>query len=98
MAATLRIMDIDAAPDMGNFTASQIKQLQNGGTRLVNWSGMNLTQGGRKFWIGTLDYVSSCTNTTAAQPALPSSRARGFSPSVSDSSAGQKTMCCWPRF
>lgn len=63
---------------------------------LVNWSGMNLTPGGRKFWIGTLDYVSSCTNTTAAQSAFQTSRARGFSPSVSDSSAGQQTVCYWP--
>jgi cysteinyl-tRNA synthetase len=63
---------------------------------LVNWSGMNLTPGGRKFWIGTLDYVNSCTNTTAAESAFQSSRARGFSPSVSDSSAGQQTVCYWP--
>lgn len=67
-------------------------------TELVNWSGMNLTPGGRKFWIGTLDYVSSCTNTTAAKSAFLSSRARGFSPSVSDSSAGQQTVCYWPVF
>ncbi|WP_366806992.1 endo alpha-1,4 polygalactosaminidase, partial [Polaromonas sp.] len=63
---------------------------------LVSWSGMNLAPGGRKFWIGTLDYVSSCTNTTAAESAFQSSRARGFSPSVSDSSAGQQTVCYWP--
>lgn len=63
---------------------------------LVSWSGMNLMPGGRKFWIGTLDYVSSCTNTAAAQSAFQSSRARGFSPSVSDSSAGQQTVCYWP--
>lgn len=65
---------------------------------LVSWSGMNLMPGGRKFWIGTLDYASSCTNTTAAQSAFQSSRARGFSPSVSDSSAGQQTVCYWPAF
>lgn len=63
---------------------------------LVSWSGMNLTPGGHKFWIATLDYVSSCTNTAAAQSAFQSSRARGFSPSVSDSSAGQQTVCYWP--
>lgn len=64
--------------------------------QLVSWSGMNLMPGGRKFWIGTLDYVSSCTNTTGAQSAFQSSRSRGFSPSVSDSSAGQQTVCYWP--
>ena len=65
-------------------------------SELVNWSGMNLMPGGRKFWIATLDYVSSCTNTTAAQSAFQASRVRGFSPSVSDSSAGQQTVCYWP--
>jgi cysteinyl-tRNA synthetase len=67
-------------------------------SELVNWSGMNLTAGGSKFWIGTLDYVGKCTNTTDAQSAFLSSRARGFSPSVSDSSAGQQTVCYWPAF
>lgn len=65
---------------------------------LVNWSNMNLMPGGRKFWIGTLDYVNRCTNTTAAKSAFLSSRARGFSPSVSDASSGQQTVCYWPVF
>ncbi len=65
---------------------------------LVKWSGMNLTPGGRKFWIATLDFVSTCINTTDAQSAFQSSRSRGFSPSVSDSSAGLQTVCYWPAF
>jgi cysteinyl-tRNA synthetase, unknown class len=65
-------------------------------TEMTKWASLNLMPGGRKFWIATLDYVSSCTNTTAAQSAFQSSRARGFSPSVSDSSAGQQTVCYWP--
>lgn len=63
---------------------------------LVQWSLMNLAPGGQKFFIGTLDYVGSCGNTTDAASAFQSSRARGFSPSVSDSSAGQQTVCYWP--
>jgi cysteinyl-tRNA synthetase, unknown class len=63
---------------------------------LVRWSEMNLKPGGRQFWIATLDYVGSCTNTTQAQAAFQSSRARGFSPSVSDASASQQTVCYWP--
>jgi cysteinyl-tRNA synthetase len=66
--------------------------------QLVSWSGMNLMPGGRKFWIGTLDYVNTCANTTDAQFAFQSNRSRGFSPSVSDASAGQQTVCCWPLF
>ena len=65
---------------------------------LVKWSLLNLTPGGRKFWIGTLDYAGSCTNTTEAKSAYQSSRARGFSPSVSDASAGQQKVCYWPAF
>lgn len=69
---------------------------QGAETELKNWATLNLTPGGRKFWIATLDYVSSCSNTTEAQAAFQASRARGFSPSVSDSSAGQQTVCYWP--
>lgn len=65
-------------------------------SQLINWSGMNLTPGGRPFWVATLDYVGRCSNTTDAQSAFQSSRARGFSPSVSDASAGQQTVCYWP--
>lgn len=65
-------------------------------SEMTNWSLMNLTPGGRKFFIGTLDYVGICGNTTDAKSAFQSSRARGFSPSVSDASASQQTVCYWP--
>jgi cysteinyl-tRNA synthetase len=65
-------------------------------SELVKWSSMNLKPGGRPFWIATLDYVGNCSNTTDAQIAFQSSRARGFSPSVSDASASQQTVCNWP--
>lgn len=63
---------------------------------LVKWAEMGLKPGGQPFWIGTLDYVGGCTNTTEARAAFQSSRARGFSPSVSDASASQQTVCYWP--
>ena len=65
-------------------------------SELVKWSAMNLKPGGRPFWIATLDYVGSCANTKGAQAAFRLSRARGFSPSVSDASAAQQTVCYWP--
>lgn len=67
-------------------------------TQLLNWSAMKLTPGGKSLWIGTLDFVGGCTNTTAAQSAFQASRARGFSPAVADSSAGLQAVCYWPTF
>ncbi|MCJ7798983.1 MAG: endo alpha-1,4 polygalactosaminidase [Polaromonas sp.] len=64
-------------------------------TALSKWAAMNLTPGGQKFWVATLDYVGNCTNTPDALSAFTSSRARGFSPSVSDASAGQQAVCYW---
>lgn len=63
---------------------------------LLAWSAMKLAPGGRPFWIGTLDYVGGCSNTADAHAAFQLSRARGFSPSVSDASASQQTICAWP--
>lgn len=65
-------------------------------SELLKWSAMKLKPGGRPFWIATLDYVGSCTNTKGAEAAFRLSRARRFSPSVSDASAAQQTVCYWP--
>lgn len=62
---------------------------------LLNWKSMNLAPGGHPFWIATVDYVGSCTNTADASSAYTSSRSHGFSPYVSDASAGQGTVCYW---
>ncbi|MGU7775015.1 endo alpha-1,4 polygalactosaminidase [Burkholderia sp. MR1-5-21] len=62
---------------------------------LLNWKGMNLTPGGHPFWIATLDYVGSCTDTANASSAYTSSRSHGFTPYVSDASAGQNEVCYW---
>lgn len=65
-------------------------------SELSSWRGMTLKPGGRDFWIGTEDYVGSCGNTADAQTAYTASRARGFSPYATDSSAGQLSICYWP--
>ncbi|WP_232450770.1 endo alpha-1,4 polygalactosaminidase [Burkholderia ubonensis] len=63
--------------------------------QLLNWKSMNLAPGGHPFWIATVDYVGSCTNTADASSAYTSARSHGFSPYVSDASAGQGTVCYW---
>ncbi|MGU7775014.1 endo alpha-1,4 polygalactosaminidase [Burkholderia sp. MR1-5-21] len=62
---------------------------------LLNWKAMNLAPGGHPFWIATVDYVGSCTNTADASSAYASSRSHGFSPYAPDASAGQGTVCYW---
>lgn len=68
---------------------------QSAEQQLLSWKSMNLAPGGHPFWIATVDYVGSCTNTTDASSAYNSSRSNGFSPYVSDASAGQGTVCYW---
>jgi cysteinyl-tRNA synthetase len=62
---------------------------------LVAWKGMNLSPGGRPFFIGTEDYVGSCNNTLEARAVYAKSRANGFSPYAVDKSAGQQVVCYW---
>jgi cysteinyl-tRNA synthetase len=69
---------------------------QTAEAQLVAWSQMGLLPGGRPFWIATEDYVSSCTNTTAAKQAYDASRAHGFSPYATDASGSQTVVCYWP--
>ncbi|QBC33031.1 endo alpha-1,4 polygalactosaminidase [Pandoraea sp. XY-2] len=62
---------------------------------LLTWSREHPGMQGRKLWIGTLDYVGGCGNARQAKIVFSRSRARGFSPSVSDASAGQNVVCYW---
>jgi cysteinyl-tRNA synthetase len=63
---------------------------------LLAWKGMGLaTKDGRPFWIAVEDYAGNCANASVAHAALAKSRARGFSPYVSDESGGQKVVCYW---
>ncbi|CAN0624402.1 conserved protein of unknown function [Burkholderia multivorans] len=64
-------------------------------TQLRNWEKLALSPSGNPFWIGTLDYVGTCSNVSAAQNAYATNRSRGFSPYASDASAGQNVVCHW---
>jgi cysteinyl-tRNA synthetase len=57
------------------------------------WQAMRLLPGGRPFWIGTEDYVGTCSNETAARGVISKSRALGFSPYIADKSEGQRVVC-----
>lgn len=63
--------------------------------QLQAWRKMMLLPGGKRFWIGTEDYVGSCKSSTAAKSVYKRSRAQGFSPYVTDASAGQQGICYW---
>jgi cysteinyl-tRNA synthetase len=65
-------------------------------SELDAWRAMALLPGGRPFFVGTEDYVGSCSNTTDAKKAYDISRAAGFSPYATDASAGQAVVCYWP--
>ncbi len=62
---------------------------------LLTWSREHPGVRGRKLWIGTLDYVGGCGNARQAKIVFARSRTHGFSPSVSDASAGQNVVCYW---
>lgn len=62
---------------------------------LQKWAQLRPGASGRKLWIGTLDYVGGCSNVHRAKIVFARSRAHGFSPSVSDASAGQNVVCYW---
>jgi cysteinyl-tRNA synthetase, unknown class len=65
-------------------------------SELVAWRALPLSPGGRQFFVGTEDYVGSCTSTAAAMTVYTASRAHGFSPYATDQSAGQMVICYWP--
>jgi cysteinyl-tRNA synthetase len=64
--------------------------------QMVAWRNLGLTPGGRHFFLGTEDYVGSCSNTTDAMSAYTTSRNHGLDPYATDASAGQRVVCYWP--
>lgn len=60
---------------------------------LAAWGAMKLSPGGRPFFIGTLDFVGTCTNARKAKAIRRLSKAKGFCPFITDKSAGQKVIC-----
>ena len=63
--------------------------------QLRAWKDMNLSPGGNRFFVGTTDYVGSCSQTELAHQVLARSRSNGFSASVSDSAHGLNVICDW---
>lgn len=63
-------------------------------SELLAWAAAANRDGGR-FSITTLDYVGSCRDRRRAQRVYSRSRANGFSPYATISSANQDTVCDW---
>ncbi len=61
----------------------------------LKWRALGFKPGGREFWLGTEDFVGDCNNSSAAKPVYDKSRAKGFSPYVTDESGGQQVICYW---
>jgi cysteinyl-tRNA synthetase len=62
---------------------------------LLAWKALGLTNSGHPLSITTEDYVGNCTDTQTAMMVYSMSRARGFSPYVTISSANQNQVCYW---
>lgn len=63
---------------------------------LLQWKALDLSVNGHPFSITTEDYVGSCNDVASARMVYTRSRSHGFSPYVSDSSAGMHRVCYWP--
>jgi cysteinyl-tRNA synthetase, unknown class len=62
---------------------------------LLAWQRLGLSVGDTPFSITTLDYVGSCRERRRARAAYERSRAKGFSPYATISSANQDHVCDW---
>jgi cysteinyl-tRNA synthetase len=62
---------------------------------LLSWKRLGLSVDGNPFSITTLDYVGSCRDRRRALGAYSRSRANGFSPYATISSANQDRVCDW---
>ncbi len=64
-------------------------------SELLAWKRLGLSVEGNPFSITTLDYVGSCGARRRARAAYERSRANGFSPYATISSANQDRVCDW---
>ncbi|HXJ23624.1 MAG TPA: endo alpha-1,4 polygalactosaminidase [Polyangia bacterium] len=64
-------------------------------SELLAWKRLGLSIDGSPFSITTLDYVGSCRDRRRALVAYERSRANGFSPYATISSANQDRVCDW---
>lgn len=62
---------------------------------LLAWRQLGLSAGGSSFSITTLDYVGSCQDRRRTRAVYARSRANGFSPYATISSANQDRVCDW---
>jgi cysteinyl-tRNA synthetase, unknown class len=62
--------------------------------QLDAWSGAGRKAGRANFFVGTLDYVPTCSATTVAAADWDYSKQAGFSPSVS--TVDLASVCWWP--
>ena len=64
-------------------------------SELLAWSAAATRSGGGRFSITTLDYLGNCRDRQRAERVYSRSRAKGFSPYVTISSANQDKVCDW---
>ncbi|NYH19288.1 endo alpha-1,4 polygalactosaminidase [Paraburkholderia bryophila] len=69
-----------------SVSTSLVQQLQS-------WQSTEQTLGRSGFFVGSLDYASSCTASSSAQTAWTAARQAGFSPSIS--TASLDSICWW---
>ena len=68
MASSFRIFDIDADPDIGNFSPAQIKQLQNGGqNKVLSYFNLGSCESFRSYWNKVPAGFVSCAANKPAQ-------------------------------
>jgi cysteinyl-tRNA synthetase, unknown class len=62
--------------------------------QLQTWQSTEKSLGRGSFFVGSLDYASSCSATASAQKAWTTAQGAGFSPSVATSALD--SICWWP--
>ncbi|HZS35989.1 MAG TPA: endo alpha-1,4 polygalactosaminidase [Polyangia bacterium] len=68
VAATFRVINLDADPDGANFTAAQIQQLRAGGqNRVISYLNLGSCEMFRSYWSTAPAGLVSCSANTAAQ-------------------------------
>ncbi len=68
VASTFRVINIDADPDVGNFTPAQIAQLRAGGrNRVISYFNLGSCENYRSYWSSAPAGLRSCSANTAAQ-------------------------------
>jgi cysteinyl-tRNA synthetase len=65
-------------------------------SQLAAWTAKHYAPGGREFFTGTIDYVTSCDDVADAGPVYARSRAAGFSPYVWLEGSASDAVCYWP--